>query len=225
MGDHVSTRPDAGVDRLFEGNKFQRVETAARKVDDRQAAVRIVHLCRRARKMLFAVATRVGSAALGKRYAKASDILGRFAKAADVDDRIAAALFVDVEHRCKRRDGCRARASPRYDAHSAGEFRIACRRDGHRPWEICRVLEPHSDARFGVERHQHGGSFAASCIRLARIVVSQIDYTEKDDAAEPCLSTTCRLQVLVERAVLIGEPRVDADVDELADLFSRPTFS
>ena len=79
------------------------------------------------------------------------DVLRGFAEAADIDDRIRG-IVVDVEDGCvDMLDPDRTSFASGYDSDASRVIRISRRRDGHRPWKIRRVFEPHSDTGLGIE--------------------------------------------------------------------------
>ena len=147
-------RADTGVYRFLERNEFERIEPRFGQIDDRKAAMRIDICIAMAGEMLGCCDDLLRLNAFGKSGSKTSDVVRIFAEAADVDNGISG-VIINVQHRCVHvADSDRLCFTARYNAHATSEFRITGRSDGHCPGEVGRVLEAHSDASFGIQRHQ-----------------------------------------------------------------------
>ena len=154
---------------------------------------------------------------LGKGNAKPCNVFGRFAKTSDVNYWVGG-VIINVEHRGidMANPDCLRLAAGNY-AHPASEFGVSRRRNGHRPRKVCRVFEPHSDTCLGIERHEQ----RTLCILLHPIGENRrfVDRSSKKDDTADFVFDNVPSEIFEKRTVLIGKPRVYADMDKLADLF------
>ena len=152
MGDHYGT--DTGVNSFAKRHKLGFVQAFARVIDDRQAAMRIDGGVAVAGEMLSGGDHLLALHAFSKCDSKACDIVCVFAKASDINNGICG-IVVDIQNRCiNMLNADRTGLAAGDNTHPAGEFGISGSGNGHCPWKIRCVFEPHSDTCFSVERHQ-----------------------------------------------------------------------
>jgi hypothetical protein len=215
VGDHDGS--DTLIDRFAKRGELGLFQTLARIVDYRQAAVRVDRRIAMAGKMFCRRYHALALDALCERDPESRDVRGILAKAPDVDHRVRG-VVVYIEHRrVDVVDTDRTRFAAGDDTHAACVIRIAGRCNGHRPWKVRSVLDPHPDPGLGVKRHKqrYGRCFLHTVREMRRLVYR---CSEKNDPADLVFGDVAP-QVFEKRALLIGEPGVDTDMYELADLF------